>query len=129
MVAKLKYNPEIAKLVRKQTMAGATVTSIFAQCQKYKHAPRSYNTFYKHYGHDLHTARAATVNAIGGKVVEQALYGDEKLGSTHKARELYLRTQAGWSPRNTTQHREVESEEVEAEDAIRKLMFHLNIKD
>lgn len=118
----LPYNPEIAKKVKEQTRAGVPVRTIFASIQQYQSAPGSYSTFYKLYREDMELARGATIEAVGNKVVDQALNGDPEAGNTWKAREFYLRTQGGWSPKETIETREVGSDEEEDESAINALM-------
>jgi len=126
---KLPYNDEIAKRVRELVRAGVPVRSIFAEIQKYQDAPGSYTTFYKLYKMDMEMAKGAAIEAIGNKVVEQALYGDPDAGNTFKAREFYLRTQGGWSPKETIETREVGSEEEEEESAVNALMKALGKSD
>jgi len=118
----LPYNPEIAKKVKEQVRAGVPVRTIFASIQQYANAPGSYSTFYKLYGPSMEEARASMITAIGNRVVDQALNGDPKEGSTFKSQELYLRTQAGWSPKETVETREVGTDEEESESAINALM-------
>lgn len=118
----LPYNPEIAKKVKEQVRAGVPVRTIFASIQQYQNAPGSYTTFYKLYREDMELAKGATIEAIGNKVVDQALNGDPEAGNTWKAREFYLRTQAGWTPKETVETREIGSEEEEEESAINALM-------
>ena len=118
----LPYNPEIAKKVKEQTRAGVPVRTIFASIQQYQDAPGSYSTFYKLYRADMELARGATIEAVGNKVVDQALNGDPEAGNTWKAREFYLRTQGGWTPKETIETREVGSDEEEDESAINALM-------
>lgn len=118
----LPYNPEIAKKVKEQVRAGVPVRTIFASIQQYANAPGSYSTFYKLYRSDMEMARGSTIEAIGNKVVDQALNGDPEAGNTWKAREFYLRTQGGWTPKETIETREVGSEDEEEENAINALM-------
>lgn len=119
---KLPYNDAIAKRVKELTRAGVPVRSIFSEIQKYQDAPGSYTTFYKNYGADMEMARGAAVEAIGNKVVDQAINGDPEAGNTWKAREFYLRTQAGWTPKESVETREVGSDAEEEESAINALM-------
>jgi hypothetical protein len=119
---KLSYNPEIAKKVKEQTRAGVPVRTIFASIQKYQDAPGSYTTFYKLYREDMELAKGATIEAVGNKVVDQALNGDPDAGNTWKAREFYLRTQGGWTPKETVETREIGSDDEEEESAINALM-------
>jgi hypothetical protein len=118
----LPYNPEIAKKVKEQVRAGVPVRTIFASIQQYANAPGSYSTFYKLYREDMELAKGSTIEAVGNKVVDQALNGDPEAGNTWKAREFYLRTQGGWTPKETVETREVGSEDEEEEAAIDALM-------
>jgi hypothetical protein len=70
----------------------------------------------------MEEARASMITAIGNRVVDQALNGDPKEGSTFKSQELYLRTQAGWTPKETVETREVGTDDEEEEAAIDALM-------
>lgn len=126
---KLPYNDEIAKRVRELTRAGVPVKSIFAEIQKYQDAPGSYTTFYKNYGSDMEMARGSAVEAVGNKVVNQALNGDEDAGNTWKAREFYLRTQGGWTPKEAVETREVGTDAEEEESAVDALMKALGKDD
>ena len=127
MTKALPYNPQIARKVRDGTVNGVKVSTIFGQIQKMKNAPKSLNTFYKHYGPTLYDARASVANAVGNRVLNQALNGDPKLSSTFNSQELFLKSKGGWHSRRVEEHREVQSEEVETEEAIRALMFHLGM--
>jgi len=119
---KLPYNDEIAKRVKELVRAGVPIRSIFSEIQKYQDAPGSYTTFYKLYKMDMEMARGAAVEAIGNKVVDQAINGDPEAGNTWKAREFYLRTQGGWTPKEAVETREVGSDAEEEESAINALM-------
>lgn len=125
----LPYNPEIAKRVKEMTRAGVPVRSIFAEIQRFQSAPGSLTTFYRLYRLDMEMARGATVEAVGNKVINQALNGDEDSGNTWKAREFYLRTQGGWTPKETIETREIGSEDDEAESAIDALLKALGKSD
>jgi len=118
----LPYNPEIAKKVKAQVRAGVPVRTIFASIQHHANAPSSYTTFYKLYKMDMEMARGAAIEAIGNKVANQALNGDEDAGNTWKAREFYIRNQGGWTPKETVETREVGSEDEEEESAVNALM-------
>ncbi len=122
MSSKLPYNPHIAKKVKELVRNGVPVRTIFASIQQYQDAPQSYTTFYKHYRQDMEEARASIIGAIGDKVVNQALNGDDDSGNTWKAREFYLRTQGGWTPKESIETREVGTDEEEEESAINALM-------
>jgi hypothetical protein len=122
MTKPLEKNPRIAEVVRESTRNGVPHRTIFADIQKYQNAPGSYTTFYKLYKLDIEAAKAETINQIGNKVVNQAINGDDDAGNTWKAREFYLRTQGGWTPKESIETREVGTDEEEDESAINALM-------
>jgi hypothetical protein len=70
----------------------------------------------------MELAKGSTIEAVGNKVVDQALNGDPEAGNTWKAREFYLRTQGGWTPKETVETREVGTDDEEEEAAIDTLM-------
>ena len=114
---KMAYNGHIGDRVYKMTLAGVSVKDIFASIQESygAEAPQSLTTFYKYYRKDMDRARGETVEAIGTKVVQQALDGD------FKSQELYLRSKGGWSPTSTVNEGEDLSELEEAESSIEAL--------
>ncbi len=122
---KLPYNHVIGQRVKEMTRDGVPVSTIFASIQSYQDAPGSLSTFYKNYRLDMESARAEAVGQIGNKVVNQALNGDDEHPNTWKAREFYLRTQGGWSPKETVETREVGSEDEEDTSAVEALMAAL----
>lgn len=121
----LEKNPEIAKRVRELVRSGVPVGQIFADIQSYAFAPGSYTTFYKYYGKDMEAARAAITEAIGSRVINQAINGDPEMPTTWKSQELYLRSHGGWSPKSTEQTQEVGSDQEEAESAVDAMMKFL----
>ena len=121
----LQKNAEIAKRVRELTRAGVPVGQIFADIQSYAFAPGSYTTFYKYYGQDMEAARAAITEAVGSRVINQAINGDPEQPTTWKSQELYLRSHGGWSPKSTEQTQEVGNEPEEAESAVDAMMKFL----
>jgi len=118
----LGYNSEIGKRVRELSAAGVTVKDIFSDIQSYASAPGSYTTFYKYYRQDLDSPRIAKNMIIGDKVANQAINGDDDSPNTWKAREFWLRTQAGWTPKEAVETREVGTDAEEAESAVDALM-------
>lgn len=118
----LEYNPEVAKVIRKQIAAGVPVKDIFQGIQHMAWAPASMTTFYKKYKQDIYSTRADITEKIGGRVIDQALNGDVDNPVTWKSQELYLRSHGGWSPKSTEQTQEVGTEEEEAESAVNSLM-------
>lgn len=123
--ASLPRNPAIASRVKEGIRNGVTVRTIFASIQDLQDAPGSLATFYKNYRQDMEEARFSIVSAIGNKIVDQALNGDPKDGVTFKSQELYLRTQGGWTPKETVETREIGSDEEEEESAINALLIAL----
>lgn len=119
---KLPYNAEIAKRVRELTRVGVPVDTIFAEIQKYQDSPGSLTTFYKLYRMDREMAKAGILEAVGGKVMNQAVNGDDESGITYKYRELVLRSLGEWSPKSTAQTREVGTDAEEEESAVDALM-------
>jgi len=121
----LQKNAEIAKRVRELTRAGVPVSQIFADIQSYAFAPGSYTTFYKYYGQDMEAAKAAITEAIGSRVINQAINGDPEQPTTWKSQELYLRSHGGWSPKSTEQSQEIGNDQEEAESAVDAMMKFL----
>jgi len=121
----LPRNPAIAVRVKEGIRNGVPVKTIFGSIQDLQDAPASLQTFYKNYRQDMEEARFSITSAIGNKVVDQALNGDPKDGVTFKSQELYLRTQGGWTPKETVETREVGSEEDEEESAVNALLTAL----
>jgi len=119
----LKRNGHIANRVKEMTRARVSVRDIFGAIQNYADAPASMTSFYKYYRQDMDEVRAETVEKIGNKVVDQALEGD------YKSQELYLRSKGGWSPQETQNSKEAESEMEEAESAIDALARLLGKND
>jgi len=83
------------------------------------------STYYKLYRTAMEEARAESVSAVGNKVLNAALHGDEDSGNTFKSRELYLRTQGNWSPKETLQTQEVGTDEEENRSAVEALLTAL----
>jgi hypothetical protein len=118
----LPFNHNIAKKVKEDAKNGVPVDATFAAIQKYQDAPGSLTTYYKIYRHVMEEARSEAIGAVGNKVLNAALNGDEDSGTTFKYRELYLRTQGNWSPKETVQTREVGTDAEEEESAVHALM-------
>ena len=117
MTEKLPYVSEIGSAVYSSIRAGVSVKDTYNAVQERwgVQAPVSMTTFYKLYRGDMDRARAETVEAIGNRVVQQALDGD------YKSQELYLRSKGGWSPNETVNQGQDESELEEAENAMEAL--------
>lgn len=125
----LEYNPEIAKVVRHNAAAGVTLKDTFMAIQHMAWAPASMTTFMKKYGTDWFSTKAELAAKIGDRVVSQALKGDIDHPTTWKSQELYLRSQAGWSPKSTEESRELDTEEGEAESAVDAMLKLLGKDD
>jgi hypothetical protein len=69
----------------------------------------------------IHAERARINAAVGKKVIDQALYGDPKDAVTFKSQELFLRSKAGWSPKETIETGESVDDDVD-EGAVKTLM-------
>lgn len=126
---KLPKNEEIAKRVRELSAGGVTVKEIFSDIQRYSLAPGSWTTFYKLYRDDLWGPKIELTRKIGNRVANQALDGDPKEPTTFKSQELWLRTQGGWTPKETLETREVGTDEEEAESAVNVLLGILGKSD
>lgn len=119
----LPYNKETGKLIREWASNGVSKTQVIALGQAQDPMfPKSWQTFNKMYRADYEAGLADTSQQIGSKVVNQAKTGDDDSPNTWKARELYLRSHAGWSPKTTEESREVGSEEEETESAVDALL-------
>jgi len=118
----LHYNSEIGKKVRECSATGLTLKDTIAEIQSYAWAPRTTNSFYKYYSEDWHGPRNDITRKIGNRVANQAIDGDPTEPVTFKSQELWLRAQAGWSPKETVEAREVGTEEEESESAVEALM-------
>jgi len=125
----LGYNSEIGKRVRELSAGGITVADIFADIQSYASAPGSYTTFYKYYRDDLHAPKTEISRQIGNRIANQALDGDPTEPVTFKSQELWMRTQAGWTPKTVEETREVGSDAEEEESAVDALLSLLGKTD
>lgn len=118
----LGYNQEIAAYVRNHVRAGVTMKDIMSGIAKWQDAPRTLKTLYKWYGDDIADARNSVIEAVGSRVIEQALDGD------FKSQDLYLRSKGGWSPNQTVATKDEEDLETD-ESVIRELMTLLGKDD
>ena len=113
----LKYSEPIAKYVRQSVKDGVQIKDIMATINKrYQNAPRNLATFYKYYGGDVSEARAEISSRVGNVVVEQALNGH------FPSQELFLRSKAGGSPKETVQAEEMSVDPDQDASAIDTLM-------
>jgi len=122
MPEKLPYKKPIANKIKRLIKAGVSMRDIFADIQHLKGAPSSPTSVYKIYGKDIAEARAEIYEAVGSRVLDQALNGDPKEGATFKSQELFLRSRAGWSPTSTVQEQELEKDPETDVSAIDELM-------
>ena len=117
MNAKLRYSEPIAKYVRQAVQDGVQIKDILATINKrFQDAPRNNAMLYKFYGGDIAEARADITQRVGNVVIQQAADGH------FPSQELFLRSKAGWSPKETQQLGEVEGDPDEDESAINSLM-------
>jgi len=122
MALPLGYNAEIGKRVRELSAGGATQLAIMEDIQRFASAPATLTTFLKYYGDDYRKPRNDISMKIGNRVANQALEGDPKEPSTFKSQELWLRTQASWTPKESLETREVGDSLEEQESAVDTLM-------
>ena len=113
----LPYNIPVAKYVRQAVQDGVQIKDILATVNKrFQNSPRNSATFYKLYGEDIAEARAEISGRVGNVVINQALNGH------FPSQDLYLRSKAGWSPKESIQTEEVHGDEDENSSAVDSLM-------
>ena len=122
MPEKLPYKKPIGNKIRRLIKAGVSMKDICADVQGMKDAPSSPTSIYKIYGADIAEARSEIFEAVGDRVVNQALHGDPKEAATFKSQELFLRSKAGWSPTSTVQEQEITEDPDTDLSAIDELM-------
>jgi len=111
------YNEPVAKYIRQAVRDGVSIKDIIAVVNKrYQNAPRNYATLYKLYGGDIAEARAEMTQKVGNVVIQQALDGH------YPSQELFLRSKAGWSPKETQQIEDISGDADEDSSAINSLM-------
>ena len=111
----LGYNQEIAAYIRNHVRAGVTIKDIMAGIAKWQDAPRTAKTLYKWYGDDIADARNSVIEAVGSRVIEQAMDG------CIRSQDLYLRSKGGWSPNQTVETKDAEDLDTD-ESVIQELM-------
>ena len=117
MQSKLRYSEPIAKYVRQAVADGVQIKDILATVnKKYQDAPRNNAMLYKLYGGDIAEARAEITQRVGNVVIQQALDGH------FPSQDLFLRSKAGWSPKETQQLDDVSGDPDEDSSAINSLM-------
>ncbi len=117
MQPQLRYSEPIAKYIRQAVQDGVQIKDILATINKrYQDAPRNNAMLYKLYGGDIAEARAEITQRVGNALIQQAIDGH------FPSQELFLRSKAGWSPKETQQLEEVEGDPDEDASAINSLM-------
>ena len=125
MLEKLPYSKLVEKAVIEMIQGGVPIRQIITAIQHLQDAPRSLSTLYKWYGPAMEAERAKINGAVGKRVIDQALYGDPTDGVTFKSQELFLRAKGGWSPQNTVNEVEQETDpelDVSAADQLMNLL-------
>jgi len=117
----LPYSKNVEKHILECIQGGVGIREMIASMQHLQGAPKSLSTLYKIYGDVIHAERARINAAVGKKVIDQALYGDPKDAVTFKSQELFLRSKAGWSPKETIETGESVDDDVD-EGAVKTLM-------
>jgi len=113
----LKYSEPVAKYIRQAVQDGVQIKDILATINKrYQNAPRNNAMLYKLYGGDIAEARADITQRVGNVVIQQAIEGH------FPSQELFLRSKAGWSPKETQQLEEGGGDADEDSSAIDSLM-------
>lgn len=116
-ISTLRRSEPIAKYIRQAVQDGVQIKDILATINKrYQDAPRNNAMLYKYYGGDIAEARADITQRVGNVVIQQALEGH------FPSQELFLRSKAGWSPKETQQLEEVSGDSDENSGAINSLM-------
>ena len=121
MSQELPYNKNIENRVRKLIKDGVSIRMIFESIQELQHAPRSYTTFYKHYGHAIAEEKAELASWLGGKARESIERGSDTV-LIHA-----LRSKAGWNPTQVVDERDDEDPD-EDNDPLQVLMEKLGKK-
>jgi len=111
----LPYSKNVEKHILECIQGGVGIREMLASMQHLQAAPKSLSTLYKIYGTIIHSERARINAAVGRKVIDQALEGD------FKSQELFLRSKAGWSPKETIETTEGIDEDTD-ESAVDALM-------
>ena len=104
---------------------GVPIRQICPAISHLQDAPRSLSTLYKWYGPAMEAERSRINGAVGRRVIDQALHGDIQDGITWKSQELFLRSKGGWSPQNTTNEVELDTDpelDVSAADTLMNLL-------
>tara|TARA_R110000744_G_scaffold2814_8_gene11218 strand:+ start:382 stop:795 length:414 start_codon:yes stop_codon:yes gene_type:complete len=125
MAEKLPYSKIVENHVLKCVRGGVSKRDTLASMQHLQDAPSSMTTFYKHYGKLWHEEHTGIMSLIGSRVYDQAINGDAKDSATYKSQELALRAKAGWSPQNTVNEVEQETDpelDVSAADQLMNLL-------
>ena len=116
MAEKLPYSKNVEKHILECIQGGVAIRQMLASMQHLQGAPRSLSTMYKIYGSFIETERAKINGMVGKKVIDQALEGD------FKSQELFLRSKGGWSPSNTVNEVEQDTDPDVDQAAAETLM-------
>tara|TARA_R110000772_G_C13184688_1_gene428406 strand:+ start:50 stop:454 length:405 start_codon:yes stop_codon:yes gene_type:complete len=125
MLQKLPYSKLVEKAVIEMIQGGVPIRQICPAISHLQDAPRSLSTLYKWYGPAMEAERSRINGAVGRRVIDQALHGDIQDGITWKSQELFLRSKGGWSPQNTTNEVELDTDpelDVSAADTLMNLL-------
>tara|TARA_R110000803_G_scaffold107838_1_gene175983 strand:+ start:650 stop:1054 length:405 start_codon:yes stop_codon:yes gene_type:complete len=125
MLQKLPYSKLVEKAVLEMIQGGVPIRQICPAISHLQDAPRSLSTLYKWYGPAMEAERSRINGAVGRRVIDQALHGDIQDGITWKSQELFLRSKGGWSPQNTTNEVELDTDpelDVSAADTLMNLL-------
>jgi hypothetical protein len=118
---KLPYSKAVETHIKKCIAGGVPIKDILLSMQGLQHAPGAVSTLYKLYGDVIHSARVDLNAKVGKKVIDQALEGD------FKSQELFLRSKAGWSPKETVETAEATDDDL-GSSALDELMGMLGIQ-
>ena len=124
----LPYSKLVEKHILECIQGGVGIRQMIASMQHLQNAPKSLSTLYKIYGGFIEAERAKINGAVGKRVIDQALYGETSDPTTWKSQELFLRSKAGWSPKETVEASEATDEDYD-ESAVDTLMALLGKQD
>ena len=122
---KLPYSKLVEKAVIEMIQGGVPIRQICPAIVHLQDAPRSLSTLYKHYGPAMEAERAKINGAVGKRVIDQALNGDPTDSITFKSQDLFLRSKGGWSPQNTTNEVELDTDPELDVSAVETVMNYL----
>jgi len=123
MAEKIPYSKNVEKHILECIQGGVAIRQMLASMQNLQDAPKSLSTMYKTYGSFIEQERTKINGSVGKKVIDQALEGD------FKSQELFLRSKGGWSPQNTVNEVEQDTDPDLDESAVDTLMALLGYND